>query len=99
MLCHHVEWSEALLICEVGAACRMRGRWPSRCKSLLTGCIERSEKGYRYGYMPPKGPQTLVETILLWSVKRRIETDKRRQTVTQKQVRYTAKVLVKPRIL
>ena len=24
------------------------------------------EKGY--GYMPPKGPQTMVETILLWSV-------------------------------
>ena len=26
-----------------------------------------SEKGY--GYMPPKGPQTMVETILLWSVR------------------------------
>ena len=25
----------------------------------------KAEKGY--GYMPPKGPQTMVETILLWS--------------------------------
>ena len=33
----------------------------SRCKG--------GEKGY--GYMPPKGPQTMVETILLWSVRRR----------------------------
>ena len=30
----------------------------TRCKG--------GEKGY--GYMPPKGPQTMVETILLWSV-------------------------------
>ena len=31
-------------------------------------CKEQShEKGY--GYMPPKGPQTKVETILLWSVR------------------------------
>ena len=30
----------------------------SRCKG--------GEKGYEY--MPPKGPQTMVETILLWSV-------------------------------
>ena len=34
---------------------------PSFC-----GLSGYDEKGY--GYMPPKGPQTLAETILLWSV-------------------------------
>ena len=30
--------------------------------------LPKSEQGY--GYMPPKGPQAMVETILFWSVRK-----------------------------
>ena len=49
-----------------GTACKSRTLSLDSQASVLTE-NRGSEKGY--GYMPPKGPQTMVETILLWSVR------------------------------